>query len=230
MQPWRLPIESLAIVDIKLDGRLLVTLLARSVAALVHFNASASISRLAVRDSFPQNVQMSKSADVALTDIVARIVSVRGQRVLVDSDLAALYGATTARLNQQVNRNLNRFPADFSFQLDSQELANLMLQFATSSLRPGTHGGTRKPPRVFTEHGAIMASMVLNSPRAVQMSLYVVRAFVTLREVLASNTTLARRLEMLERSVAALDSDTRKQFDQVYEAILGLMGSAPRKN
>jgi hypothetical protein len=95
---------------------------------------------------------------------------VRGQRVLVDSDLAALYGATTARLNQQVNRNLNRYPADFSFHLGSQELANLMLQFATSSLRPGTHGGIRKPPRVFTEHGAIMASMVLNSPRAVQLS------------------------------------------------------------
>jgi hypothetical protein len=126
-----------------------------------------------------------------------------------------MYGVTTARLNQQVNRNTSRFPMDFSFPLTTQELANLMLQFATSSLRAGTHGGTRKPPRVFTEHGAIMAAMVLNSPRAVQMSVYVVRAFVKLREVLASNTTLARRLETLERSVAALDADTRKQFDQV---------------
>jgi hypothetical protein len=75
-----------------------------------------------------------------------------------------------------------------------------------------------------------MAAMVLNSPRAVQMSVYVVRAFVKLREVLASNSTLARRLESLERSVAALDSNTRKQFDQVYEAILGLMGSSPRRS
>jgi len=83
---------------------------------------------------------------------------------------------------------------------------------------------------MFTEHGAIMAATVLNSPRAVQMSVYVVRAFVKLREVLASNTTLARRLESLERSVAALDENTRKQFDQVYEAILGLMGSGPRRN
>ena len=75
-----------------------------------------------------------------------------------------------------------------------------------------------------------MAASILNSPRAVQMSVYVVRAFVKLREMLVSNTALARRLETLERSVAALDSDTRKQFDQVYEAILGLMGSGPRKN
>ena len=129
-----------------------------------------------------------------------------------------------------VNRNRDRFPADFIFQLTDQELTNLMLQFATSSLGGGAHGGTRKPPRMFTEHGAIMAATVLNSPRAVQMSVYVVRAFVKLREVLASNSTLARRLETLERLVAALDSGTRKQFDQVYEAILGLMGSGSRRN
>ena len=173
---------------------------------------------------------MGTPANIVPADIVSRIVSVRGQRVLLDSDLAAVYGVTTKRLNQQVNRNLERFPADFIFHLDSQELANLKLQFATSSLRDRTHGGARRPPRMFTEHGAIMAATVLNSPRAVQMSVYVVRAFVKLREVLASNTTLARRLESLERSVAALDIDTRKQFDQVYEAILGLMGSAPRRN
>jgi hypothetical protein len=151
-------------------------------------------------------------------------------RVLLDADLAVLYGVTTARLNQQVNRNLDRFPADFIFIPSDQELINLMLQFATSSLAVPSHGGTRKPPRMFTEHGAIMAATVLNSPRAVQMSVYVVRAFVKLREVLASNSTLARRLETLERSVAALDSDTRKQFDHVYEAILGLMSSGQRKS
>jgi hypothetical protein len=94
----------------------------------------------------------------------------------------------------------------------------------------GAHGGRRKRPRVFTEYGAIMAANILNSPRAVQMSVYVVRAFVKLREVLASNATLARRLETQERLVAALDSDTRKQFDQVYEAILGLMSPPPRKS
>jgi len=105
-----------------------------------------------------------------------------------------------------------------------------MLQFATSKPGVDRRGGTRKPPRMFTEHGAIMAATVLNTPRAVQMSVYIVRAFVKLREVLASNSTLARRLEALERSVASFDADTRRQFDQVYEAILGLMGSPSRRN
>jgi hypothetical protein len=81
----------------------------------------------------------------------------------------------------------------------------------------------------FTEHGAIMAATILNSPRAAQMSVYVVRAFVKLRQALATNTSMARRLETLERSVAALDADTRKQFDHVYEAILGLMAAPTRK-
>src|SRR5215831_16631664 len=172
---------------------------------------------------------MGTPAKFDQSNIVSRIVSIRGQRALFDSDLAEVYGVTTKRLNQQVNRNIERFPADFIFHLEPQELANLKLQIATSSLST-SHGGSRKPPRMFTEHGAIMAATVLNSSRAVQMSVYVVRAFVKLREVLASNTNLARRLESLERSVAALDSDTRKQFDQVYEAILGLMGAASSKN
>jgi hypothetical protein len=176
------------------------------------------------------SIAMGTPANLVPADIVSRIVSIRGQRVLFDYDLAAVYGVTTKRLNQQVNRNIERFPADFAFHLDTQELANLKLQFATSSSRTLMHGGSRKPPRMFTEHGAIMAATVLNSPRAVQMSVYVVRAFIKLREVLASNSTLARRLESLERSVAALDETTRKQFDQVYEAILGLMGAAPRRN
>jgi len=121
---------------------------------------------------------MRTPADIAPADIVARIVSVRGQRVLLDADLAAVYGVTTSRLNQQVNRNLERFPADFILQLTDQEVAVLMLQFATSKSRAERRGGTRKPPRMFTEHGAIMAATVLNTPRAVQMSVYVVRAFV----------------------------------------------------
>jgi hypothetical protein len=103
-----------------------------------------------------------------------------------------------------------------------------MLQYATSSSAATSHGGLRKPARFFTEHGAIMAATILNTPQAVHMSVYVVRAFVRLRELLASNSALARRLESLERSVAALDEETRKQFDQVHEAILGLMGSSRR--
>jgi hypothetical protein len=158
---------------------------------------------------------MGTPANLVPVDNVSRIVSIRGQRVLFDYDLAALYGETTKRLNQQVNRNIERFPADFVFHLETQELANLKLQIATSSSRAISHGGSRKPPRMFAEHGAIMAATVLNSPRAVQMSVYVVRAFIKLREVLASNSTLARRLESLERSGTALDESTRKQFDQV---------------
>ena len=113
---------------------------------------------------------MAKPPAIKPEDIAARIFSVRGLRVLLDSELAGLYG-----------------------------LANLISQSAISSLKRGSHGGRRKLPWVFTEHGAIMAAMVLNSPRAVQMSVYVVRAFVKLREVLASNTTLARRLEKRAR-------------------------------
>jgi hypothetical protein len=150
--------------------------------------------------------------------------------VLLDSHLAALYGVTTKRLNEQVRRNIDRFPDDFLFVLTAEEseLVNPKLDLPNDS--PKRRGGRRNPPMAFTEHGAIMAATILNSPRAVQMTVYVVRAFVKLRQALASTTALARRMEALERSVAALDADTRKQFDQVYEAILGLMGSGPRKN
>jgi hypothetical protein len=156
--------------------------------------------------------------------IAQRILVLRGQRVLLDADLAELYGVPTSRLNQQVRRNRKRFPADFIFQVTNQEHANLMLQFATSSW-----GGTRKPPVAFTEQGAIMAATVLNSPRAVEMSVYVVRAFVKLREMLASNTELARKLEALEKSVATLDARTRKQFEEVYSAIRALMAPPVQK-
>jgi len=144
---------------------------------------------------------------------------------MIDSDLAVLYGVSTKRLNEQVKRNLDRFPTDFLLELNNQEVANLKSQIATSSW-----GGKRKLPMAFTEHGAIMAATILNSSRAVQMSVYVVRAFVEMRQLAASNATTLRRLEALERSVAALDSETRKQFDQVHEAILGLMVPTPRRN
>ena len=96
---------------------------------------------------------------------------VRGLRVSMDSELAAMYGVPTMRFNEAVRRNEGRFPGDFSFQLTEQEVANLISQSAISSLKRGTHGGRRKPPRVFTEHGAIMAAMVLNSPRGVRSDL-----------------------------------------------------------
>ena len=167
---------------------------------------------------------------VAEEDAIAeRILLIRGQRVLLDADLAAMYGVATKRFNEQVRRNAARFPADFSFLLEEQDFAILRSQIATSSFAGQRHGGRRHLPRVFTEHGAIMAAMVMNSKRAIQMSVYVIRAFVKMRQTLASTAAMARRLEALERSVAALDRDTRKQFDQVYEAILGLMGSARQR-
>jgi hypothetical protein len=110
------------------------------------------------------------------TDIIRQIRVVRGQRVLLDSDLAALYGVTTKRLNEQVRRNKERFPADFLVPLQNQDVAILKSQIATSSAVPRVWGGSRKLPLAFTEHGAIMAASVLNSPRAVQMSVYVVSA------------------------------------------------------
>lgn len=144
---------------------------------------------------------MTKRKDTALVPVeyIARsILILRSHRVLLDAELAALYGVTTARLNQQVRRNLRRFPADFMFQLTPEEHSALMLQNATS--KPG-RGGRRKAPLAFTEHGAIMAATILNSARAVDMSIYVVRAFVKLRDLLASNKELARRLDELEARI-----------------------------
>jgi hypothetical protein len=164
-----------------------------------------------------------KSAAAIASSVTSQIRIVRGHRVLLDSDLAVLYGVHTHRLNEAVKRNLSRFPVDFSFRLTADEQIALISQFAIS--KPG-RGGRRKPALVFTEHGAIMAATILNSPRAVEMSVYVVRAFVKLREVLASHADLARKLETLEKSVASLDANTRRQFEEVYGAILSLMGPA----
>jgi len=134
--------------------------------------------------------------------LAGRIHLIRGVRVVLDSDLARLYGVETRRLNEQVRRNRRRFPPEFMFQLNKQELARLMSQFATSN---GGRGGVRKPPLAFTEHGAIMAAAVLNSPRAIDVSVYVVRAFVQLRDAHSANTEIARRLDQLQRKVGAHD-------------------------
>jgi predicted AAA+ superfamily ATPase len=142
--------------------------------------------------------------------------------VLLDSDLAALYGVTTKRFNEQVRRNRERFPMDFLMQLTDSEAESSRSQNAT--LNAGRGHNVKYLPLAFTEHGAIMAATILNSPRAVEMSVYVVRAFVKLRDVLASHADLARKLEIVEKSLANLDADTRRQFQEVYGAILALMG------
>jgi len=133
---------------------------------------------------------------IAPEHIASAILILRGQRVLHDSELAALYGVSTSRFNEQVRRNRKRFPADFMFQLTAEETSSLRSQFATLKTGRGQH--RKYAPYVFTEHGAIMAATILNSPRAIEMSVYVVRAFVQLREMLASNKELARRFAQLE--------------------------------
>jgi phage regulator Rha-like protein len=133
---------------------------------------------------------------VPLEDISRAILVLRGHRVLLDAELAALYGVTTKRLNEQVRRNRERFPADFMFQLTPEEQRFLRSQFATLKSGRGQH--RKYLPYAFTEHGAIMAATVLNSARAIEMSVYVVRAFVRMRELLASNQELARRFAQLE--------------------------------
>jgi hypothetical protein len=139
------------------------------------------------------------------------IVLIRGHRVMFDSDLALLYGTTTKRLNQQVRRNIRRFPSDFAFQLNPKELRHLRSQFATSRW-----GGRRYLPFVFTEHGALMLASILSSPVAIQGSIEVVRAFVRLRELLGSQADLARRIDDLE-------SRYDGKFKTVFAAIRGLM-------
>jgi hypothetical protein len=140
------------------------------------------------------------------------ILVLHGHKVLLDADLADLYGIKTRRLNEQVRRNIDRFPADFMFKLTSQEFVNLKSQFATSS---SGWGGKRKLPFAFTEHGALMAASVLNSPRAVEMSIFVVRAFVKLRNMLATHRQLAAKLGELERKLATHDQNIVVLFDAI---------------
>jgi hypothetical protein len=144
---------------------------------------------------------MTQSKSEAGIAISGLILILRGQRVILDTDLAALYGVPTKRLNEQVRRNLKRFPPDFMFQLTLQEAVALRSQIATSNARSAGRGGRRYSPFAFTEHGAIQAANVLNSPSAVEMSIYVVRAFVRLRELLASNSKLCDRLDQLEEQI-----------------------------
>jgi len=157
---------------------------------------------------------------VPIDAIARRILIARGQKVMFDADLAALYGVTTKRLNEQIKRNLGRFPLDFVFQLSVQGVAYLRSQFATSSTQPRQHawGGRRYSPYAFTEHGAIMAAMVLNSARAIEVSVYVVRAFVQQRDMLVASKELAKRVDELESRI-------ERKLGSHDQAIAGILGA-----
>ncbi len=151
-----------------------------------------------------------------------RILILRRKKVILDSALADLYNVPVKRLNEQTKRNRNRFPADFMFQLTSRENKSLKSQFATSNLG---RGGRRSLPYAFTEHGAIMAATVLNSEQAVEMSVYVVRAFVRLREMLAANKELASRIGELEEHLHTHDG----AIQEIFLVIKKLMQPPPSR-
>jgi len=153
----------------------------------------------------------SKQLPISAERIEGAILLIRGEKVLLDKDLALLYGVSTSVLNKAVTRNIDRFPPDFMFQLTSQEFSELKFHFGTSS-----RGGTRKLPRAFTEQGVAMLSGVLKSKRAVRVNVEIMRAFVKLRRMLASNDELAKKLEELEMKYD-------EQFRVVFEAIRQLM-------
>lgn len=166
------------------------------------------------------------------------IVTIRGQKVLLDTDLAVLYGVTTGRFNEAFKRSRKRFPEDFAFQLTTEEFKNLISQIAISSLQiidnkrnnmnsskfaTSSHGGRRKLPWVFTEHGALMAANILRSEQAVHMSIYVVRAFVKQREQVVANASIFKRLAEIDKSLLQHDSALR----DIYRKLLPLLQPEP---
>jgi hypothetical protein len=154
---------------------------------------------------------------VSIEVIAAKIILMRGKRVMLDNDLAKLYEVDTRQLTRQVRRNLERFPADFMFQLTKGEFQNLMCQFGTSSW-----GGTRKLPYAFTEQGVAMLSGVLHSKRAIHVNIQIMRAFTQLRRMLLTNQALKRKIEEMEKKY-------NKQFVIVFEAIKRLLEPPPMK-
>lgn len=146
----------------------------------------------------------------------------RGQKIMLDADLAQLYGILTGVLNQAVKRNLNRFPTDFMFQLTDEEHERLKSQIVISNVG---RGGRRSNPFAFTEHGALMAATILNSQKATEMSVFIVRAFVQLREMVSTHKELIDKLQELESKVSKHDQAIAKLF----EAIRQLMAPPPQK-
>ena len=156
----------------------------------------------------------NESAMYAVERIESLILTIRGQRVMLDSDLAKIYGVTTKQLNQQFRRNLERFPSDFAFRLTNQELTQMRSQIVTASKR-----NIRHVPVAFTEHGALMLASILNSPIAVEASVRVVRAFILMREQLAANKELAVKLADLEQRVGGHDAAIQDLFEAIRQLV-----------
>ena len=150
-----------------------------------------------------------------------KIYIIRGQKVMIDHDLAILYGVPTKVFNQAVRRNIRRFPDDFMFQLTPEETLALRSHFVTSNLRrqigASKRGGRRYLPYAFSEHGILMLSSVLNSDRAVQVNIRIMRIFVKIREILSAHKDLARKLDHLEQKVSGHDVDIRQIFDAIRQ-------------
>ena len=169
---------------------------------------------------------MAKSEPFIPVEQITRIILiVREQRVILDTELASLYGVTTKAFNQAVKRNIKRFPKDFLFQLDTRETNSLRSQIVTLKSGRGQHPKYR--PFAFTEHGTIMAASILNSPRAVEMSLYVVRAFLHMRDLLSSNKELARRFAQLETRLNKGLTEHDEAIAAILAAIRRLMNAPP---
>jgi phage regulator Rha-like protein len=160
---------------------------------------------------------MPKRPSQLTTPVESQILILRHQRIILDSDLAGLYGVAVKQLNQQVKRNRERFPSDFMFRLTVKENEILRSQIVTSSKK---HGGRRYPPYAFTEHGAIMAATVLNSRQAIEMSVFVVRAFVRMREMLAKNRQLAAKINELDRRLETHDTAIQDIIDAIKELMV----------
>ena len=173
--------------------------------------------------SHKKNLTIS-TVEVSVQFIERRIYLIRGQKVMIDVDLAELYGVSTKRLNEQVRRNQKRFPPDFMFQLTKPEAENLRSQFATSR---STHGGRRSLPNVFTEHGVAMLSTVLNSERAIEVNIAIMRAFIRLRQMLESNEELNRKFAAVMRKLSTHDKYFRVVFDELKK--LTEQPNSPRK-
>src|SRR3954465_7084611 len=168
---------------------------------------------------------MNKSAIILARRVSSKILILRNQKIILDTDLAELYGVPVKRLNEQLKRNPERFPRDFLFTLTREEFENLRSQNAASS---PSHGGRRYLPHAFTEHGAIMAASVLNSKRAIEMSIFVVRAFVRMRESLLINQRVVSKLSELESRLDSHDAELQELVEAIHELISPLPANSRR--